>query len=346
MKFEAESISYKSVPKYLFYTFVFDTLIAVFLTAIKFGVFIDNFIFSQAFGLSICSCVLLVLYFFQTARPIYQAVMMAAALIVGSLCGSFLGTLASGMSLVTLFEKHNLIELLVLGVTFGSIITYIFTSRDRIAASEARVQEEKIKHLISEKKVAEANLQIMQAQIEPHFLFNTLSNVLNLLDTDPEKGKSMLEDFTRYLRTSLSKIRGQTTRLGHEMEMISAYLNIFKVRMGDRLQFNIDLPSDLEETPFPPMLIQPLVENAIKHGVEPKVEGGEIFIRTHLNHNLLRVEISDTGVGFKGDREDGLGLANIRDRLQALYGNGGRLVLVQNQPEGVKATIEVPHGKS
>jgi len=345
MKCEAESISFKSAPKYLFYTFVFDTVIAVFLTAIKFSSFIDNFIFSQAIGLSICTCVLLVLYFFETARPIYQAVMVAAALIVGSLCGSFLGTLASGMRLATLFERHGLIELLVLGVMFGSIITYIFTSRIRIAASEAQVQEEKIKHLTSEKKVAEANLQILQAQIEPHFLFNTLSNILNLLNTDPEKGKSMLEDFTQYLRTSLSKIRDRTTRLGHEMEMIRAYLNIFKVRMGDRLKFSIDLPPDLEETPFSPMLIQPLVENAIKHGLEPEVEGGEIFIRANLNGSLLRVEICDTGVGFKSDRTDGLGLANIRERLQSLYGNDGRLVLEENQPGGVKATIEVPYGK-
>jgi len=346
MKFEAESISFKSVPKYLFYTFCFDTVIAVFLTAIKFGRFIDNFIFSQAIGLSICSCVLVVLYFFEEARPIYQALVVAAALIIGSLCGSFLGTLASGMRLATLFEKHGLIELLVLGVMFGSIITYIFTSRDRIAASEARVQEEKIKHLISEKKVAEANLQILQAQIEPHFLFNTLSNVLNLLDTDPAGGKSMLEDFTRYLRTSLSKIRGQTTRLGHEMEMISAYLNIFKVRMGDRLQFNIDLPPDLEETPFPPMLIQPLVENAIKHGLEPKVQGGEILIRGKENDSHLRLEIIDTGMGFNPGRKGGLGLANIRERLQSLYGNDGRLLIEENQSGGVKATIEVPHGKS
>ncbi len=127
--------------------------------------------------------------------------------------------------------------------------------------------------------------------------------------------------------------------------MIRAYLNIFKVRMGDRLKFNIDLPSKLEEIPFPPMLIQPLVENAIKHGLEPKVEGGGIFIRANLNGKLLRVEICDTGVGFKSDRTDGLGLANIRERLQSLYGNDGRLVLEENQSGGVKATIEVPYGK-
>jgi len=194
--------------------------------------------------------------------------------------------------------------------------------------------------------VAEANLRILQAQFEPHFLFNTLSNILNLLDTDPEKGKSMLVDFTQYLRTSLSKIRGQTTRLGHEMEMIRAYLNIFKVRMGDRLKFDIDLPAHLEDTPFPPMLIQPLVENAIKHGLEPKVQGGEILISGKENDSHLRLEIIDTGMGINPGRKGGLGLANIRERLQSLYGNDGRLVIEENQSGGVKATIEVPHGKS
>jgi sensor histidine kinase YesM len=250
------------------------------------------------------------------------------------------------MGSAVIFEKHGLYQLLILGVVFGSIVTYFLSSREQIAESRAQIQEEQIKRLTSEKKATEAHLKLLQAQIEPHFLFNTLSNVLNLLDNDVERGKAMLEDFTRYLRASLSKIRGQTTRLGHEMEMIRAYLNIFKVRMGDRLQFKIDLPSNLEETPFPPMLIQPLVENAVKHGLEPKVEGGEIFIRAQLNGNRLRVEISDTGAGFNGNRQDGLGLANVRDRLQSLYGNDGRLVMAQNQPDGVKAIIEVPHGKS
>jgi len=234
---------------------------------------------------------------------------------------------------------------LAIGVIFGSIITYFFSSREQIAESQAQIQEEKIKRLTSEKKAAEANLKLLQAQIEPHFLFNTLSNVLSLLDTDPQKGKSMLVDFVQYLRASLLKIREDKAALGQEMEMIRAYLSIFKVRMGDRLNYKIELPQNLETISFPSMLIQPLVENAIKHGLEPKVDGGEIMIRGIEQDGILRLDILDTGMGFKGERDSGMGLSNIRERLQSLYGNSGRLILEENQPQGLKATIEVPHGR-
>jgi sensor histidine kinase YesM len=236
--------------------------------------------------------------------------------------------------------------LLFVGVLFGSIITYFFSSREQIAESQAQIQEEKIKRLTSEKKVAEAHLKLLQAQIEPHFLFNTLSNVLSLLDTDPKKGKSMLVDFVQYLRASLSKIREDKATLGQEMEMIRAYLSIFKVRMGDRLKYKIDLPKNLEAISFPPMLIQPLVENAIKHGLEPKIDGGEIRIGGEEKNGFLRLEVIDTGLGFTENRDPGLGLSSIRERLESIYGNRGRLILEENQPHGLKATIEVPHGKS
>ena len=342
----SECITPKSVLRSLFITFIFNTIIAIFLSAIQFGEgFISNFIFSQCIGLSICSCVLIALHGFQKVKPIFQTIMVGAALLTGTLIGSFLGTLVSGLSTSDVFERHGLIQLLFLGVMFGSIITYIFSSRAQIADSEARIQEEKIKRLTSETKAAVANLKLLQAQIEPHFLFNTLSNVLSLLDTDPKKGKSMLVDFIQYLRASLSKIRKEKATLGQEMEMIRSYLNIFKVRMGDRLQYKIDLPNNLEATAFPPMLIQPLVENAIKHGLEPKVDGGEIFISGKEKDGILRLEVVDTGDGFKEGKNFGMGLSNIRERLQSLYGNSGRLILEENQPNGLKATIEVPHGE-
>ena len=347
MKPAVECITPKSVLRSLFITFIFDTIIAIFLSAIQFGEgFIFNFIFSQCIGLSICSCVLIALHGFQKARPIFQTIMVGAAMLIGTLIGSFWGTLVSGLSTSDVFERHGLIQLLFLGVMFGSIITYIFSSRAQIADSEARIQEEKIKRLTSEKKAAEANLKLLQAQIEPHFLFNTLSNVLSLLDTDTEKGKSMLMDFVHYLRTSLSKIRGDTTTLGQEMEMIQVYLNIFKVRMGDRLHYKIDLPEKLKANTFPPMLIQPLVENAIKHGLEPKIDGGEILISGEVKNGFLRLEVIDTGLGFTEKRDSGMGLSSIRERLESIYGSRGRLILEENRPHGLKATIEVPHGKS
>ena len=346
MKSHKEHKTKKSVVKSLSYTFVFDTLIAIFLTAIEYGGgFAINFILSQCIGLSICSCVLIAHNFFDKAGPILKAILVAAALTAGTVIGSYLGAFISGLAPSTIFERHSLLQLLFLGVMFGSIITYFFSSREQIAESQAQAQQEKIKRLTSEKKAAEANLKLLQAQIEPHFLFNTLSNVLSLLDTDPKKGKSMLIDFIQYLRASLSKIREQKATLGQEMEMIQAYLNIFKVRMGDRLNYKIDLPEKLKANSFPPMLIQPLVENAIKHGLEPQIAGGDIFISGEVKDGILRLEVVDTGAGFKNGKNFGMGLSNIRERLQSLYGNSGRLILEENRPNGLKATVEVPHGK-
>ena len=346
MKITKENVTQISAVKSLSYTFLFDTIIALFLTAMKLGGgFLINFIISQCIGLSICTCVLIAHLFFENAGPALKAVLVAAALIIGTLCGASLGSFLSGLSSSILLEKHSLLQLLVLGVMFGSIITYFFSSRELISESQAQIQEEKIKRLTSEKKAAEANLKLLQAQIEPHFLFNTLSNVLSLLDTNPNKGKSMLVDFIQYLRASLTKIRETKATLGQEMEMIRAYLNIFKVRMGHRLKYKIDLPERLEAISFPPMLIQPLVENAIKHGLEPKVDGGEILIRGIEKDGILRLEIVDSGLGFKAERDSGMGLSNIRERLLSLYGNKGRLILEENSPHGLKAVIEVPHGK-
>ena len=345
MKSYRDHITPRTVAKILFCTFIFNTLIAFFLTAIKFGDgFLINFIISQSIGLSICTCVMIAHRFFDQAAPLLRAVLVAAALVFGTICGSYIGSFISGLNPSLLFEKHSLIQLLFLGVMFGSIITYFFSSREQIADSQAQIQEEKIKRLTSEKKATEANLRLLQAQIEPHFLFNTLSNVLSLLDTNPKRGKSMLMDFINYLRASLSKIRQEQATLGQEMEMIEAYLRIFKVRMGDRLNYKIDLPYHLESILFPPMLIQPLVENAIKHGLEPKIEGGEILIRGIEKDGRLRLEVHDTGMGFKGEHDSGLGLSNIRDRLSSLFGDSGRLRLEENSPHGLIATIEVPHG--
>lgn len=342
-------ISRHNVLKSYLYTLLFNTIIAAFLTVIRYGEgFVINFIISQSIGLSICSCVLIVLRFFGTVRPVLQAVRIAVALIIGTTAGSLIGILASGHDVSLLFDKHGpfFLQLMLLGVLFGTVITYIFASRERIAASEKLLQEEQIKRLTIEKEAAEAKLKLLQVQIEPHFLFNTLSNILSLLDTDLSKGKSMLVDFIQYLRTSLPKIREETTTLGQEMEMIRAYLNLFKVRMGERLLYTIELPKNVADIPFPPMLIQPLVENAIKHGLEPKVEGGEILIRGEEKENIIRLEVIDTGLGFNNNAGSGTGLSNIKERLKSTYGENARLVLEANQHCGVKATIEVPYGKS
>jgi LytS/YehU family sensor histidine kinase len=204
------------------------------------------------------------------------------------------------------------------------------------------IKEEKTRSTDMEKENLSANLKVLQAQIEPHFLFNTLSNILSLIDTKPDKGKAMLLDLTNYLRTSLSRTLPEKTTLSQEISMIKAYLDIQKIRMDERLSYKIDVPNDLMQHSFPPMLLQPLVENAIKHGLEPKVEGGEIVIRATQENNLLKIEVADTGLGFSDFDKPRVGIANVRERLGLLFGEKGRLIIEENKPHGVRAIIEVP----
>jgi len=339
-------INRRHVLRAFSYTAVFNTAIAIFLTFLGFGGgFVDTFIITQCIGMSICACISIVHFLFKSAKPFIQMAAIFIAMIIGSVLGTLLGTVAAGIGTSIFFQKYSLFQMIILGIVFGSIISYFFISRETISVTKTQVQEERIKRLTSEKKAVESNLKLLQAQIEPHFLFNTLSNILSLLETDLEKGKYMLEDLIHYLRTSLSKTREETTTIGQEMEMIRAYMNIFKVRMGDRLRYQVDVPDSINDIPFPPMLIQPLVENSIKHGLEPKIEGGEVFIRGEENEEILRLEIVDTGVGFYEEGDPGTGLSNIRERLQSIYGDKGRLILEENRPCGLRAIIEVPNAR-
>ena len=193
------------------------------------------------------------------------------------------------------------IQMLFIGILFGTMITYFFFSRERLSQTEAQLQEEQIKSLTLEKNTLETRLRLLQAQIEPHFLFNTLSNILSLLESEPAKGKAMLEDLTRYLRSSLSRTRERMTTLGQELDLVRAYLDIYKVRMGERLRYTIEVTGDAQaDLPFPPMLVQPLVENALKHGIEPKIEGGEILIKAEDQARLLPSHCRRHGIRLVG----------------------------------------------
>lgn len=238
--------------------------------------------------------------------------------------------------------KPNPLHLAVFFVVYVVAATLVFHSRHRFEASRELAQQERIKRLSVEKEAIEGNLRLLQAQIEPHFLFNTLSNILSLIDTDPGKGKSMLANLIQYLRTSLSRTSPAVTTLGQEINIIRAYLDIQKIRMSERLRFVFEIPERMLHYPLPPMLLQPLVENAVKHGIEPRIEGGEITIRALVKDEAMRIEISDTGKGFSSCYEPGIGIENVRERIKLLYGERGCLILQENGSRGITAIIEVP----
>ena len=199
------------------------------------------------------------------------------------------------------------------------------------------------------RQVIEARMAAMQAQVEPHFLFNTLASIDHLIETDPVRASTMQKNLIALLRASLPTLReanAQGTRaLAHELAVIRPYLEILKVRMEERLQTMIDVPEGLHSAEVPPMMLQSLVENAIKHGLEPKPEGGTLAVKAEVLHGMLALTVADTGLGFgkAATAGTGTGLANIRERLALLYGQHAQLTLTENQPSGTVATITVPY---
>jgi KaiC/GvpD/RAD55 family RecA-like ATPase len=198
------------------------------------------------------------------------------------------------------------------------------------------------------RQVVEARMAAMQAQVEPHFLFNTLASIDHLIETDPPRASTMQKNLIALLRASMPSMRESNPAahtLGREMAVIRPYLEILKVRMEDRLQPTVNVPEGLLSAEFPPMMIQSLVENAIKHGLEPKAEGGTLTVGAEIVHGRLAVTVADTGLGFgRADTAGtGIGLANIRERLKLLYGDRASMVVADNAPTGTVVTLTVPY---
>ena len=196
-------------------------------------------------------------------------------------------------------------------------------------------------------QATEARLRLLQAQIEPHFLFNTLANVHSLMERDTPRAKHMLETFTDYLRASLVQLRHTDSTLAVELDMVRSYLTLLQIRMEERLYFEIDASAEALVATLPTLLLQPLVENAIEHGLEPKVEGGRVRIRAHVIDGRLDISIDDDGLGLDAPRRprrqgNSMALPNIRERLRTRYGGNATLTLA-SQPVGTKASLSLPY---
>ncbi len=205
---------------------------------------------------------------------------------------------------------------------------------------ERKVQEymarANFKRVSTEKELVQAQLRTLQAQIEPHFLFNTLANVQSLIKREPDTAQRMLDNFIAYLRQSLTASRSADATLGQELDLLRNYLELLKIRMGDRLTYTLDVEPSLREWPMSPMLLQPLVENAVRHGLEPKVEGGHVLVSANQTGAWVNIVVSDNGLGFSNPAEkpagSGVGLANLRDRLNLLYDGKAKIEVEDLQP--------------
>jgi signal transduction histidine kinase len=222
----------------------------------------------------------------------------------------------------------------------------------KVAQADAKVRsaEDAAEHEAMQRQLVQARLQVLQAQVEPHFLFNTLSAVDYLIETEPPRASRMQKALITYLRSALPQMRQESSTLGRELRLIKSYLELIKMRIEERLDVDIAVPQGLESAEFPPMMLQSLVENAIKHGIEPKPEGGKVRVAAGVQDAQLWVEVGDTGVGVPdGNLLDGptsgtgIGLQNLRERLAVLYPGKSRLMLRSDPATGTVVRITVPY---
>jgi Histidine kinase/Histidine kinase-, DNA gyrase B-, and HSP90-like ATPase len=231
------------------------------------------------------------------------------------------------------------LAVLMLSLVPAVVITYWFYSRETIATKEAAIQT-------AQRQATEHQLKLLESQLEPHMLFNTLANLRVLIGSDPPRAQAMLDQLIAFLRATLGASRVSSHPLATEFARLDDYLALMQIRMGERLQAHFDLPEELAALPVPPLLLQPLVENSIKHGLEPKVAGGRVDVSARRDGEQLVLEVRDTGAGLSDTRTEGthFGLLQVRERLTTLYGTRASFELVNasGAEGGTRATLRLP----
>ncbi len=271
-------------------------------------------------------------------RPWQRTLLFSGLPLLGVALGWPLGVMFAGADVKVWISSRDGANIIVGSVTMGLLITFLL--HHFFAAKSQQIE--------AERRVTETQLRLLQAQMEPHFLFNTLANVQSLIAHEPAKAQAMLESFTDYLRCTLTQLRTEDSTVGAELALAENYLRLLQTRMEDRLHYRIEADDRVRAAVMPPLMLQPLVENAIHHGLEPKVEGGTIVLRAQVRQRQLVLEVSDDGLGLDAPPRrvartgNGVALANLRERLASRFVGDARLELADNGP-GTRATIVMPY---
>jgi signal transduction histidine kinase len=277
------------------------------------------------------------------AKPWRVAAILAGLGLAGALIGFLIVLLEPGRNWGDLPERAWPIALTVAG-GFGVFVAFASLAIARLRLREAERRNSRLAEDNERERMArqgvQAELKLLQAQVEPHFLFNTLANVRHLVQSGSADAVPMLDHLIHYLRTALPDIRSESSTLGREAELARAYLEIMRMRMG-ALSFAIDVPAELSSQAFPPLILMTLVENAVKHGIAP-IGRGAIRVSARRTADAVEVSVVDDGAGLGGALGQGVGLGNVRERLAALYGGRARLVLESGVPGGTVARLELP----
>jgi len=342
----------------LMYTAIWNTLFALVLSLVWAAfdsgaplarILKYNFVVAQCIGFTIQFLFVIILNLVPIsprssffARAVYFSAIPMAGVYAGYWISSVI--LGWGDLQAMLLTARGALGIALLSIVLSSIVFAILLPRERAARAQMLVAQEQARVAAAEREATIARMQLLEAQVEPHFLYNTMAHVVSLIDAEPAAARRMLERLIVLLRFTAGAGSGGGT-LQAQADHLRAYLDILALRMGSRLQWTIDISPELAVLPVPPMLLQPVVENAIKHGLEPKVEGGRVAIAARHDGGRLLLIVSDTGLGF-GERRagdsTGLGLANLRARLSTLFGAAAQLTIEDIAPAGTRVTIALP----
>jgi len=302
---------------------------------------VNDLVTTNAIGLSQWMLAILVRLFFRGRLPVWG---IALAIPAGFLLGSKLASLTGAPDIAVLMVRNPAMmrQTILTSLLIGIVVTAFFLYFSHTRGVREELERERRRAAEALQAETAARLALLQAQIEPHFLFNTLANIHSLIETHPGTASLILEKLNSYLRTSLRRTRQATSTLGEELELVETLLAIAAARLGPRLEYTVSAPEELRSHPLPPLLLQPLVENAILHGVEPAVSGGRIQVDVRKANDSLELDVTDTGVGLNDSAPQGVGLENVWARLASLYGKNGGLALYANVPHGVVAKLTVP----
>jgi signal transduction histidine kinase len=312
----------------------------------KYGL-VESLVLSNLLGLSTVFGFVSLWFNYRRLRPpgLKSFLIIAGLGMAGALVGGGTVILVDNKPLGEHLEKILRVGLIAgfgVGVVYTAIHSVVAGWRNReyqllTAQLQLQAQQEAMARQISESK-----LRLLQAQIEPHFLFNTLGAVQQLAQTQCPAAADLTANLITFLRASLTEMRNEQVTLASEFQLVKAYLKVMKTRLAHRLEFTLDLPAEFANVQVPGMLMLTLVENAVKHGIEPALRGGTISVRAWQHHSNLRIEVHDTGIGMGVNPPTGVGIANVQERLRLAFGAQATCTLENVEPHGVLATVTLP----
>lgn len=275
-------------------------------------------------------------------------------ILVFSIAGAYCGALLvyawknqfAGPDVASFFAQRGraiFIAGLTAGLAYAGLIVIVALYRRRQLIQRNAVLEAQARSERLSRQLTEARLKLLQAQVEPHFLFNTLASAKHLAENKAPEAAQLIDQLIVFLRNGMAGLRSDKSTLGLEIDIALAYLNIMQTRMGERLAVCVEVSQELSAAQIPPAILISLVENAVKHGLEPLPQGGEITLSARRTQSGIELSVADNGVGLSGPTGAGVGLANIRERLEALYGAKAALDLFENSPRGFRATLSLPY---